>query len=446
MAAAFSTLYAEFSADLAVAVHQEIDDANLADDPFIAIQSLWGWMHTAADRPNDYLNALEVAFPDSSDPNAAQNVIDTVIGHFYLSQPGGGAEINDPASRLHFRNIENVNAIFGNDLDYLISEWNVQGTVDGATIPIDENSADGIQQLEPVVGIFHTIISEGVEHANFWAVRNNSWNSLYGVEIENDMPEHDRPVRYLFDLLSDQLVGTQAIDLNGNSAGSMDVIGNNIHVYGFAGTNSTVLYLGSRSDTAQNISLDLGNYGTFSENPLIHVTSITVNDPNLASWQQETTILTQEYTFNQFQALSGGWEFSPYALLSIEIIYSVEPDEVERGTPIQDAMFGTATNDMFTGSLGADEIFGYFGTDTVTYSASGVAVNVYLNTYYGANSGGYADGDILQSIENVTGSAFDDTISGDTGANVLNGNAGNDTLLGRYGNDTIYGGTGNRQH
>lgn len=231
MAAAFSTAYAGFCAELAVAVHQEIDAGNFADDPFIAIQSLWAWMSTAADRPNDYLDALEIAFPDSNDPNAAQNVIDTVIGHFYLPQPGGGAEINDPASTLHFRNMENVNTIFGNDLDYLISEWNAQENVNGALIPFDENSADGIQQLEPIVGIFHTMISEGVEHANFWAIRNSSWGSLYGTEVLNGAPQYERPVRYIFDLLSDQLLGAQAIDLNGAAAGSMETIGGNIHVY-----------------------------------------------------------------------------------------------------------------------------------------------------------------------------------------------------------------------
>ncbi len=66
-------------------------------------------------------------------------------------------------------------------------------------------------------------------------------------------------------------------------------------------------------------------------------------------------------------------------------------------------------------------------------------------------SGGHADGDDLDSIENLIGSAYDDTLSGDGGANVIDGGAGNDiisggggadTLNGEAGNDVIEGGTG----
>ncbi|PSB19819.1 hypothetical protein C7B76_06740 [filamentous cyanobacterium CCP2] len=51
--------------------------------------------------------------------------------------------------------------------------------------------------------------------------------------------------------------------------------------------------------------------------------------------------------------------------------------------------------------------------------------------------------DTLVSIENLTGSAYDDSLIGNAGVNVLNGGAGNDTLRGGAGNDTLIGGTGN---
>ena len=50
-----------------------------------------------------------------------------------------------------------------------------------------------------------------------------------------------------------------------------------------------------------------------------------------------------------------------------------------------------------------------------------------------AQSGGHAEGDTLMGIENVIGSAFDDSIVGDDRNNVLEGGAGDDTLMGGTG-------------
>lgn len=52
-------------------------------------------------------------------------------------------------------------------------------------------------------------------------------------------------------------------------------------------------------------------------------------------------------------------------------------------------------------------------------------------------SGGDATGDTLRSIENVTGSAHDDRLNGDSGANVLAGGAGSG-----HGRDTFVFNTG----
>ncbi|MBE9177903.1 hypothetical protein IQ268_04810 [Oculatella sp. LEGE 06141] len=51
--------------------------------------------------------------------------------------------------------------------------------------------------------------------------------------------------------------------------------------------------------------------------------------------------------------------------------------------------------------------------------------------------------DTIAHIENVTGTAYDDTLTGDDGVNVLKGGAGNDTLIGAGGNDLLYGQAGN---
>ncbi|MUZ62733.1 hypothetical protein GOZ98_08225 [Agrobacterium vitis] len=105
-----------------------------------------------------------------------------------------------------------------------------------------------------------------------------------------------------------------------------------------------------------------------------------------------------------------------------------------------DKLYGYAGNDTIRGGSGGDTIDGGDGSDTASYSDSTAAVTINLLTK--TISGGYAADDVLTSIENVEGSAYADTLTGDTGANVLSGGAGDDVLDGSTGNDGLYGGEG----
>ncbi len=105
-----------------------------------------------------------------------------------------------------------------------------------------------------------------------------------------------------------------------------------------------------------------------------------------------------------------------------------------------DFLFGREGDDTLVGGAGADTFTGGVGIDTADYSTSPGGVNVDLSTASG--SGSDAQGDTLSTIENVTGSAFSDVITGDTGNNVLVGGAGNDTLNGGDGDDMLIGGAG----
>jgi trimeric autotransporter adhesin len=113
-----------------------------------------------------------------------------------------------------------------------------------------------------------------------------------------------------------------------------------------------------------------------------------------------------------------------------------------------DTLTGTAGNDLLEGRGGADILNGGAGIDTASYgdSAAGVTVNLTINQLLvgGAlqTSAGDASGDSLRSIENVTGSAFADTLTGNIYANILNGGDGDDRLIGGAGADTLIGGLG----
>lgn len=95
---------------------------------------------------------------------------------------------------------------------------------------------------------------------------------------------------------------------------------------------------------------------------------------------------------------------------------------------------GGLGDDILIGGAGADELKGNVGNDTVSYASSALAVSVTIN---GAASGGDAAGDVLTGIENLIGSAGNDTLTGDTAANIFDGGLGNDTIDGSSGIDTV---------
>ena len=149
-------------------------------------------------------------------------------------------------------------------------------------------------------------------------------------------------------------------------------------------------------------------------------------------------------------------------------------------------------DDTFIASAGADIIHGDGGSDTVSYESSRHGVTVVLptsddigdtaqftagnpnanpvtmDTFNAAEDAtvmawrdgtadrpdpvqaddsdtttkSYAEGDILESIENVTGSRDDDVITGDAVPNVLKGGDGDDDLNGGAEDDKLYGGEG----
>ena len=74
-------------------------------------------------------------------------------------------------------------------------------------------------------------------------------------------------------------------------------------------------------------------------------------------------------------------------------------------------------------------------------SAAGVTVDLASGTGAGSD----AAGDVISGIENIDGSSYDDTLTGDTGNNVLRGGAGNDSLTGGEGDDAYLFGRGDNQ-
>ena len=122
-------------------------------------------------------------------------------------------------------------------------------------------------------------------------------------------------------------------------------------------------------------------------------------------------------------------------------LIGADGDDILKGGGGADTLNGDAGADTLKGGGGADTLNGGSGLDTASYTESGAGVFVSLITDSAAY--GDAEGDDLNSIENLTGSAYHDDLWGDNGANVLRGMGGDDSLKGYGGDDTLVGGEGN---
>ena len=123
-----------------------------------------------------------------------------------------------------------------------------------------------------------------------------------------------------------------------------------------------------------------------------------------------------------------------------------------RGGEGNDDLYGDQGDDLLEGGEGNDRIDGGQGRDTASYASAMAAVTVSLSGQHGrakfeeqdtdgviqspTNVVGPAGLDRLIDIENLIGSAFGDTLTGDEEDNVIDGGAGADVMSGLEGSDT----------
>jgi len=110
------------------------------------------------------------------------------------------------------------------------------------------------------------------------------------------------------------------------------------------------------------------------------------------------------------------------------------------GSSFADTLTGNSGRNVLEGGAAADSLIGGGNVDTASYASSATAVRADLTA--GVGTGGDAQGDTYNSIENLKGSSFADTLIGDAGVNTLEGGNGDDLLSGRGGADVLIGGAG----
>ncbi len=156
----------------------------------------------------------------------------------------------------------------------------------------------------------------------------------------------------------------------------------------------------------------------------------------------DTTSWAGPYTLNM---VTGVTNYSGESFVNFENLVTGDGDDTITGTTGANIIRTNAGIDNVTagdgddtveGGAGGDTLNGGVGNDTVDYSSSNAAVTVSLNV--NSASGGHATGDIISNFENLSGSAFNDFLTGNGLANIIIGGLGADTMSGLTGDDFYF--------
>jgi len=364
-----------------------------------------------------------------------KSMIDGVVEHYYYARNREAfTGANDEVNYIN-RDFAIWEEQLGADLDFHITEWNVK------TTNITEN---GIRSASAILHQFDSMVAMGVDAASIWAVQHNTTTDLTGnkdapVEL-NAQGQVVNTIRgAVFDMMSENLPGLSRLDL------SFDHFPTEVAVQGYASSDTLVVYVSSRSMTAQEFSLDLGllddglsfvsgtvlGYDPTSSDgahfdpnarKFAAAQGIDVNgDGALDYFTNEHDVSAKFTEFTEGQLINNGameFELLPFEVM--QLVYSNAQDvgQTLRGGASQDSIQGTQGDDIILGLSGADRLSGGEGND-ILHGGRG-------NDWLIGNEG-------------------HDRLSGKDGADVLRGQLGADILLGKLGRDTLNGGMGDDQ-
>jgi Ca2+-binding RTX toxin-like protein len=264
---------------------------------------------------------------------------------------------------------------------------------------------------------------------DFTVTLNGVHTSVNGVTVGAAPPPPPPPAITINDVTADETGGamTFAITRSGDLSLASTVSyatadGTAVAGSDYVAANGTVSFAAGQATALVTIQV---TNDTLIENPetlfvnLTGGTNVTISDA-----QGVGTINSEDSATTPPPA---GFPTSP------TIVGTDANNNMNAGASTVDYVDAKGGDDFITGVGSRDYIDGGTGSDTISYHWSGGAVDVDLTR--ASQQGGDAQGDVLANIENIRGSARNDTLRGDAGANVINGLGGQDSLAGRGGSD-----------
>ncbi|MBT9096946.1 hypothetical protein KFZ76_04360 [Methylovulum psychrotolerans] len=229
---------------------------------------------------------------------------------------------------------------------------------------------------------------------------------------------------------------------NGSDILAGDALVKNSHdiIYGLAGNDvlsglggNDTLYGGDGNDVLNGGAGDDVLDGGDGVDTVLYGSAMTGVFVNLNLTVQQNTVGGGKDTLLAIENING----SPYN----DTLIGTAANNILLGGAGNDTLSGGAGDDILTGGLGNDVLNGGNGVDTVLYGTATAGVTVNMSLTSQQETGG-AGSDTLLAIENINGSFFNDTLTGDAGNNILSGDVGDDQLYGGDGNDSLIGGLG----
>jgi Ca2+-binding RTX toxin-like protein len=124
-----------------------------------------------------------------------------------------------------------------------------------------------------------------------------------------------------------------------------------------------------------------------------------------------------------------------------DFLHGGDGDDTLDGGNNNDEIYGNGGDDIILLDGGNDIINGGAGIDVIDASARTARVTIDLSNLAAQNT--RAGTDTISNIENLIGTAFNDTLAGDANNNTIEAGAGNDAIYGNGGTDLLYGEAGN---
>ena len=202
------------------------------------------------------------------------------------------------------------------------------------------------------------------------------------------------------------------------------------------GTNSADYLTGDANNFGQFLRTDLAkSFEGIGGNDFIDGGTSLPTNFALVSYGSSTAAVTVNLAQGWASDGRGGQD----TLVNIDAVNGGSGNDVLTGGSSSSQIIAAGHFEQFDGGSGDDTIDGGEGTDRVNYSGITGSVTVVLGEGVnpGSASGGNAGIDVLYNIEQIRGSNYADTLTGNTGDNAFEGLGGNDTIHGGDGVDTI---------
>gem|GEM_PF-3247984 len=396
-------------------------------------------------------NILSSFFEDPNGPS-----IDGVLTHFYGTNSSGnplgiGGGIDTRLDQIN----GTWSTVLGPDFQLAVTEWNVGESGEASTL------INGLMRLAPLMRIYTTMLSRGVDLAMIWSAQTHGSAGLSSTEGTGS----DLSVTgYFYSMLLHSIQGMRLVD-----TGESSLIQNNSgatvgYTYTFEHAQNIVNYFVSGSDVTIPLVADLSGYYTSGAYVYAAVLGAAPGESGI-SYDAHAAI---RYVTGIDLSTGTGreWLFehqlTPYELVELHVVVGAGVtilgdtqnaiDDTLIGSQYADNLFGNLGNDTLTGNDGNDYLDGGDGSDQLSGgngddTLNGGPGNDYLQ---GGNGRDFLDGGLGDDILNggnwddtLNGGPGDDTLKGGNGRDFLDGGLGDDTLDGGDWNDTLVGGEGN---